>query len=316
MYPLECDLEEYLNAAACERQQKNETLVLSEFPNIKTIHERVFYGMLSWTLPNRKERWIHSTALINRGNGYQTGSEVARDYLDWKFPKKLRACSAQAQSLRFPRSAPLYVRPSVLEFGSYVDITATYLSFMDIIGWNVDYFPGNWLVKGSPPSDFPLREVKVARNSLVSTGLPTPMRIWTGERFVDKHRRNTHLNLGLWSCIMDVLHAIAGFALRLGAVYVHTDGYILQAWDAQELIEYIAQFGLVASIKASGLSIVNGVGNYKVGERQTKHYGTPFVLTGGIDSVRKIDDARFISKFNMIVRERLRSSGHYYHHLR
>lgn len=302
------DLEQWLALSAKMRQDKYNTIVKPDFPDIHTIEELVYYGNLSWTLSQRKERWIRASAYINRGNGAQTGSEIARDYLDWKYPRKLRACGAQADSLRSNRFAPLYVRPEILEFAAYVDISATYWSFMALVGWDVDYFPGHWLRAGNPPSDFPLPDVKVARNSLVSAGLPTPMRIWTGKHFINKHRPNIHLNMGLWACIMDVLHAIATKALALGACYVHTDGYILPFYEAAELIGYISQYRLKATIKAFGLAIVNGVGNYRVGDKVTKYFGTPGVLTGGLNSVMRVNDERFIAKFQKIDNRRGKST--------
>lgn len=290
-------LDEYLARRAADRQAKYKTVLVETFPDVTSLSEMVYLGVLSWTLPVRAERWLKPGAVVNIGNGLQTAGEIARDYLDFKHPNKLRATGAQARALNLHRSAPLYCEPSVIEFASYVDLKSAFWSIMNIVGWNVDYFPGRWLVKGDTPHDFPLSTHKVARNALVSCGLPTPMRMWTGKKFARQYRRNPHINMGLWSCIMDTLHSIAGHALRLGSCYVHTDGYILPGWDANDLQARIAEFGLTSSIKASGLGVVLGMGNWRVGDKSTKFYGRETSVMGEVEHVYATHYDKLQSKF-------------------
>lgn len=278
-------LEEFLQARAVSRQERNKTTIVDFFPDYHDLRERIYIGVLSWTLLDRRERWLRPSAVVNIGYGLQTGAEIARDYLDWKYPAKLRATAHQRDLIKMHRAAPLYVQPAVLENGAYVDLKSAYWSVMSLVGWDVDYFPSKWIGQGTIPNDFPLADHKVARNSLVSCGLPTPVRLWTGYQLVKQYRRNWHINMGLWALIMDVLHAVASIARKYGAVYVHTDGYILQSWDAPALIEEIEAFGLHASIKASGVSSVIGMGNYMVGSKMTKAYGHTSSVMGGVDTI-------------------------------
>lgn len=283
-------LYEHMQLAAQERQEKYAYKIIDYFPPLTEFpNERIYLGVNSWTLPDRGERWLKPGAYYVTDFGIQTAGEIARDYLDWKFPRRLRAVREQKASLNLPRSAPLYCSPAVLEAACYVDLKGAFWSIMSLVGWNVDYYPNHWLVRGTPPNDFPYPEIKPARNALVSCGLPTPLRMWTGKKVARQFRTNLHINMGLWACIMDVLHALASVARQLEAVYIHTDGYILPQWHAETLIEFCQSFGLTASIKARGVGAVIGMGNWKVGDHSTKNYGKAYALMGTVDYIYQTD---------------------------
>lgn len=278
------ELLDYMRQAALERQEKNKTKIVDYFPPFTDFpNERIYLGVNSWTLPDRKERWLKPGGYFVTENGIQTAGEIARDYLDFKFPKRLRATRAQKDLLNIHRSAPLYVEPTIIEDAAYVDLKSAFWSIMCLVGWNVDYYPSKWAVRGVIPNDFPYPDIKPARNSLVSCGLPTPLRMWTGKKVTRRFATNLHINMGLWAFIMDTLHAIACRARELEACYVHTDGYILPANQAENLIYSIEQYGLHASIKARGMGTIIGMGNWKVGQNQTKNYMSSFALMGGVD---------------------------------
>lgn len=284
------DLLLYMATVAAERQLKHKTMIVDFFPPLEKFpDERIYLGVMSWTLPDRHERWIKPSAVINIGNGLQTAGEIARDYLDFKFPNRLRATGAQAALLKMHRSAPLYCEPSVLEDATYVDLKSAFWSIMMLLGWNVDYYPSKWIVKGKAPDDYPLSEHKQARNSLVTCGLSTPLRMWTGKKVTRQFARNNHINMGLWAIIMDTLHAIAAYARQLDAVYIHTDGYILPSEKAKDLLTIIREFGLYASVKASGISTVIGMGNWKVGNKATKFYGRHTSYHGGVEHIYQVN---------------------------
>lgn len=304
-------LDEYLSMRASERQSKYKTILVDNFPPLNRMNERIYWGVLSWTLPARKERWIKPGAMVNVGHGIQTGSEVARDYLDYYHPARLRATGRQAQAITMHRSAPIYCTPTVKDEMSYVDVSSAFWSIMSIVGWDVDYFPGKWIVKGRPPLDFPLADHKVARTSLVMCGLPTPMRVWTGEKMVSQRRNNPHINLGLWSIIMDTLHALGAQAVRLGAIYVHTDGYILPRESEGEMMEIIRSYQLECKVKARGLAVVLGMGNWRIGERKTKMYGLARSHYGQVNEIYRVNGERIRAKLTKIsVNERKRMTSH------
>jgi len=282
------ELSDYMRSAALERQEKTLTKVVDFFPPFTTMNERIYLGVNSWSLPDRHERWVRPGGYYVTENGIQTAGEIARDYLDFKFPKRLRATRAQKDALNIHRSAPLYVEPTILEDAAYVDLKSAFWSIMQLVGWNVDYHPSKWILRGTIPHDFPYPDNKAARNSLVSCGLPTPLRMWTGKKVTRRFATNIHINMGLWALIMDTLHAIASHARELDACYVHTDGYILPRWNAEDLIDKIASYGLHASIKARGVGTIIGMGNWKVGDNITKNYMKQWSLMGGVDYIYQV----------------------------
>lgn len=280
----ESDLDVFMREAAEARQLKYHTKIVDNFPPLVEFpNERIYLGVNSWTLPDRGERWLKPGGYYITKNGIQTAGEVARDYLDFKFPKRLRATRAQKNALNIHRSAPLFVEPTILADAAYVDLKSAFWSIMRLVGWNVDYYPSMWLVRGIPPNDFPYPDIKPARNSLVSCGLPTPLRMWTGKKVTRRFSTNIHINMGIWALIMDTLHAIASHARELEACYVHTDGYILPRKNADALLVKIQSYGLYAGVKASGVGTIIGMGNWKVGEHMTMNYGRSYALMGGVD---------------------------------
>lgn len=249
--------------------------VFARMPDIHLIQEPVWVGIFSWSLQKTKARWLKGNTLVNMGFGVQTPTDVVRDYLAWKHPKKLKACGSQARAITAHRSTPLYLKPGVLTDGVYVDIKSAYFSLVNLVGWDVDYFPGKWVVPGQPCYDFPLandtrRIGKAARACLVSIGLSHTATKWSGSEFYAVKTQNRLRNYGLWSIAQDILHAIAEKAVALGAIYAHTDGYILPNGAADLLQEYISDWGLGSGRKGQGPTMVLGFGNFICGEFKTK----------------------------------------------
>jgi hypothetical protein len=291
------DLGTYLEMTALARQARYATIVQDQFGDFTVHKERITLGQLSWTFQASKIRWLRKSGVVNLGYGWQTAGEVARDYLDWKYPERLHATGRQAELLKAHKSAPIFCRPTVGEGYSYVDLKSAFWSIMCLAGWDVDYFPDKWLVRGTPPKDFPLPNHKVARNCLASSGLPSPVRIWTGKKVVKQYRYNLHLNLGLWSVIMDTLHIIAEYALRCGAVYVHTDGYIVPDAKVEQMIDFVSGLHLRASVKHSGFLILFGMGDWQIGAKKTKFFGRGH-HTMMVHSVRHVPDGLIRRKFD------------------
>lgn len=263
-------LSEFLENSARERQIENEHILKTDFGNIRDITEPVSWGVFSWTLRRSKLRWIRKGTALNIGYGFQTPGDIVRDYLDYYHPARLHATGSQAKLITEHKTTPLYLRPSIVADATYIDISAAYWSILKVTGWNVDYFPGRWLIPGRIPADFPLPNHKVARAILVSAGLSSRTVLWTGSEFKHVKTRNTHVNFGLWTVVQDILHSIAVYAVGLGAVYVHTDGYILPTKHAHELSSYIREWGLDAGIKGQGSACIWGFGNFWVGEKRSK----------------------------------------------
>lgn len=249
-------------------------------PDVRTFTERAFVGTFSTTTTRSKRRYLLQDTLIKSLTDWgQTPSELARDYLDIAYPRKLRATGEQCEAFSKPRSMPLYYAPYVTNDGVYVDVRSAFWSIMSVVGWDVDYMPGKYLSPGRAPYDFPLPNHKVARNCLVSAGLDNSVTVWTGNKFEETKPFNVHKNLGLWSCIADILHMIAVYAVKVcKARYVNTDGYIVPGFHAGDLIQYIQSIGLPYAIKDAGATMVTGVGSYRVGDTQTHNFSPEYSM--------------------------------------
>lgn len=263
-------LTEWLEEQASERRKSYQPIVVSAFPDMRDFNERVIWGTFSWSLTKSKIRLIRRSTAVSCGHGLQTPGDVVRDYLDYYHPRRLRASAEQARLLDEHVSTPLFLRPTVAGDYTYVDIKAAYWSILQLVGWDVDYFPERWIGQGRIPHDFPLPDSKVSRACLVSMALPSTSLEWTGTAYRRRRTKNVHINRGLWRVVQDILHSIARAAVALDAVYVHTDGYILPTKNADTLREEIWSWGLPSSIKGQGFCLVLGFGNFKVGDRQSK----------------------------------------------
>jgi hypothetical protein len=280
---------QWMEGAYLKREEICPSSLVDCFPDIYEIQARISWGVFSWRWLSRpRHRLIRkATTVWVRDNQPQTPSEVARDYLDYHFPKKLRATAAQARIITRPRSAPLFVRPCIIPDAAYVDIRATYFSFLNLVGWDIDYFPSRWLIPGYPPTDFPLPDHKIARNCLISLALPSSFVEWNGREFIRRATRNLHLNMGLISALYDALHSIAAFARDdCEAAYAHTDGYIIDAKHMDRLISHIAEWGFEARVKYAGFAYIFGMGNWKIGEKSTMGFRPH--IGQGLDKIEDI----------------------------
>jgi hypothetical protein len=266
MTPREEELHDYIQA----KRDKCPDLIPDDFPPIETFDAKVFVGGFSWTATVPRLRIVPHASVLRWSNLVTTPPEFARAYLDICYPRRLRASSGQAERITSPRHAPLYVAPTVISHATLIDLSAAYWQIMSVIGWDVDYYPGRYLSPGRAPHDFPLYGDKVTRNCLVTAGLDNPVTVWTGHKFIEEKLGNRHKNMGLWAAIHDILHAVALDALKCGAVYVNTDGYIVPSDRAELLMEVLRlRWGLTARYKAWGPAIVTGVGSYMIDGKKT-----------------------------------------------
>lgn len=249
-----------------ERFEGTDVSLVTEFPNLLNLKTFTLIGGLSWSSRLVKKRWIHRNHALNIGAGWCTPSDVARDYLDIKYgAQKRRVTSAQYKIIKRHVSPPLYASPVYLPDATYVDIQSAYWSVLKAVGWDVEYHPGKFLGVGSSVSDFPFPEMKLARNCLVSAALPSTISAWTGENLIQMKMRNRHVNLVLWRLCMDVLNGFAIEMIRAGAVYVHTDGFIMPTPLLFLADEIAHEWNLPLRIKDRGVCEVKNVGYYVFG---------------------------------------------------
>jgi hypothetical protein len=253
-----------------ERHEKQSIEIVDKFPLLNTVSDNVILGSFSWYWMQAKQKHIMRPYAMQFGNVTTTPSELARTYLELKYPRQ-RATSEQIKYFKVHTSAPLYALPHTYEEGVYIDIRSAYWQILQIVGWDADYNPARWLGKGVPMDDFAYADIKLSRNCLVTAGLPSDATFWKGEKQVFE-RLSTHnrvANLGIWTLVNDILHGVAWDAIRSGAIYVHTDGYICAASRTDAVISAIREWGLEARIKKHGYTKVFGVGSYTFGNTET-----------------------------------------------
>ncbi len=263
-------LTSFLADKAQERFEKYDVKEIEVWPLLTEVDTLAYLGAFSWTLPYARERLIYKPTAIYPFGVPQTPGEVVRDYLDWKYPKRLRCTTAQYHEITAHRSYPRMAKRGFYDDAVYLDLKSAYWSIISAVGWNVDYFPGRWLGVSSDVWDFPLQSNKPARSALVTAGLSSPVRVWEKQTLRWKAAANEHINYGLWALVQDVLHGVASDMLDLGALYVHTDGYILPANQIVTAVDLIHEWGFNCSVKASGPTRIYGIGVYKCGAKHTK----------------------------------------------
>lgn len=258
------------------REEKNKAfdieLISNWFPltDLKTL---TVLGSFAWTSKAAGKKWILRPHAHHTGWGWCSPADIARDYISVKYKdRRMRITTEQYRScVELKRSPPLVAVPQVLPHAFYIDLTSAYWSILRVVGWDVDYNPDRWLMVQSDVDDFPYPHIKLARNSLVSSGIATDIRIWTGEKLVFKKTFNHFINNVLWACVQDVLNCIARDVLPFAA-YINTDGYIVRAEYKDIVMDAIARWGLPCSIKYEGRAEIYNVGEYNI---EGKNYVEP-----------------------------------------
>lgn len=254
------------------------TDIVSAFPPLQLFgRDGVWVGTHSRTVPSKKWRLFHAASILAEGAAQATPPQLTRAYLDIRFPKQLRAKKSQLDFWKPRRSQPMYT-----EVGKYnremvyLDLKSAYWSIVKVIGWDVDYLPG-MLVRRKGCDDFPFAANRLARNSLVSMGLPSHGFLYKDGRMIAVPHA-WKVNIGLWTAVQDILHGIADEMIkRAGAVYVNTDGYIIPAENEAIGREIGAEWGLAMGEKNRGRATIYGVGAYSIGGKiceRTRRFST------------------------------------------
>lgn len=263
------------------RLKKSEGQILylvDRFPPLDELKAMTFLGSFSWTSQATKERWLLKRHAYNLGAGWISPSDIARDYIEAKYGKNQLRCNSRQwrEVVRKRKHQPLFAIPCTLENGYYLDLKSAYWQILMIGGWDVDYMPGRYLSPRSDVSDFPASKIKLARNCLVSMGLPSGVNTWIpDEGFQRKSSKKASANLVLWGFVQDVLHGFASDMVnQCGAIYVNTDGYIVPADRMPDAENVSREWGLTVTLKHSGLTTVRGAGDYSIGERESARIRT------------------------------------------
>lgn len=254
---------------AAERHERYHVSVVPFLPAASQLQQDVPAILGVYSVTQAPNRWLSQPDTVDLCGLKQSPTEVSRDYLSFRFPRKLKRKLTQIEACQ-PVPAPRLAMPGRYFDMVYVDIRAAYWSLVYGLGWDVDYWPQKWLARGESHEDFPLPGNRPARNYLVSISIADGLVLYLGGKLI-KQQGNRFINWPLYRLVHDVLNALALEAARLGAVYVNTDGYILPARRAESLMSSVGEWGLAARVKEEGPAIVRGVGNYDIGTHKSRH---------------------------------------------
>lgn len=228
--------------------------------------ETLILGVFSRSNMSQRHKWLHTKKAIHMDYGILSPAEMARIYLDVKYPnRKPRMTTRQYKEFwGRRRSPPLAVKPCKIDNAMYIDIKSAYWSITEIVGWDVDYSPSRFLGVQSSNNDFPYPDIKLARNSMVSVGLPGSVQIWHNQKVSVHKKGNRYINMVLWSLVQDVLNGVALDMIEAGAIYAHTDGFIIPSNRFDAATSAIEAWGLDWSVKGQGRAEVRSVGEYVI----------------------------------------------------
>lgn len=254
--------------------------LVDKFPLVTTLRERVYLGSFAWTLTKSRKKLMMIAHARQLGARHVTPAEIARAYLRLKYSKRTKRMTGMQASefVDYRSQPPLYCTPCSITDALYIDIKSAYWSIVQTVGWDVEYMPERWLGVGDTVSDFPFADDKLARNCLVSCGLPSNMSVWTGTKLTIQKGWNDFINLMLWGLVCDVLNGVARDVVQAGAVYCYTDGYIVPANRANDVFDVLESWGLPFGVKHSGRCVVQAPASYSFPDYQTRQFGVSRVI--------------------------------------
>lgn len=249
-------------------------ILVEYFPPITDMEIALYLGNFAWTGAYEKVQYIIRSHAIDVGGYWVTPPKLAREYIMWKLPNWRGRVTGEQKRIVIDqkRHAPLYAQSGVYQNMVHVDLRSAYWQIVRSVGIDLDYYPEKWLRRGIDVSDFPMPENRIARSSLVSVGIPTRGVMWDGSKLLSVPPMGKYVNLMLYHFVMDVLNGIAADMLSIGAVYVHTDGYVIPQCHEQLAFEIADSWGLELRAKARGNAHIVHVGKYSVGDVATRNY--------------------------------------------
>ncbi|WP_322510714.1 hypothetical protein [Chloroflexus sp.] len=261
----------------------------------------VILGACSAVVVFQNIRLVDRPALIHVNGVSETATSLARDYLRVKFGSgRSDGHHVPLEIRRSPEPfAPFFCPRAVASDQMvYIDLKSAYWTIVRRVGWLCVYRPGRYLGKDGSVADFPWPNHRLARNTLVTASAPGVRRILEGKKVKEEKFHNPLLNFPLLHVVSDVLHAVAADMIRLGAVHVHTDGYIFtsveQAREAMRFLE--AEWALRASVRLAGPGIVKAPGAWKIGVETTDTFHVVSVYSEGVSNVREVRDIPWLRR--------------------
>lgn len=285
-----------MNAIRREKLEDMTVYIVDNFPPLESLTAMTYLGSFAWTSNASKQKWIKRKFAHNIGAGWVTPADIARDYLAVKFGGKHQRCNSRQwrEVVNIKKHQPLYAEPCSLTKAYYIDMKSAYWQLLMLGGWDVEYSPKRFLSPRSDVYDFPCPEIKLARNSLVSMGLPSGANIWIPQKgFEQKKPYKPTVNLILWRFVQDCLHGVAfDMVGKAGAVYANTDGYIIPSDRLKDADRVSEDWGLSFTIRDEGKATVRSAGDYDIGGRMSRRLKTvprrhEYIVPVEIDWLRK-----------------------------
>lgn len=225
-------------------------------------------------VPSTKVKYISQTSCQYwegiDGRGYlMTPGEIARTELQREFGKpKIWLDRNYQEKLDFP--VPQYWDGEPYEGKLwYVDLNSAYHQLYQYLTLDCLWPRAAGVLRLKPVADR-VAGNKLARNAIVGVSRARLIFMMTPEGSKRLYFNNPYLSPPLWRTIQSILHEIAETAIRTGARYVATDGYLFDnPIDFTDFTEYLNDHTL--SYKTSeGKGYIRGFADYKVGKKETK----------------------------------------------
>jgi len=199
--------------------------------------------------------------------------EAARVEMNRAFPELERVGWNGPHVCLFDMRVPLHYEGAQRGEYAYIDLKAAYWQIYRRLWLDVAYPCGLY---GKYPLDVvaeQLKDWKAARNALIGLVRSRSVVGVRGTRRFTLSTKNKFLSPCLWATVMSILHWIAHEALKHGAVYINTDGYIFPSqtlWHIDGFMEFLIDHEINFEIRTTGEGEIVSWNNYQIGQFRTK----------------------------------------------
>lgn len=225
--------------------------------------KRAILGSFSLTTPT--ERYILNEFAINHNGETETpGHHFSQALKEVRFRKR----SIIGHNLSYPYKAI----PGAVPYAFYLDISSAYAQIADVFGLEVTFTEGRYIAYGDTLVPEICHREKICRALLVSgTGKLSHYTEWKNETLNNRQFYNRNYAPYLRYAIIATLHAVQSQLDRY-TIYAHTDGFICPSWHIKKACKLLDQYGFHYRIKAEGITRINGVGSYSIGNISTRNH--------------------------------------------
>lgn len=203
-----------------------------------------------------------------------TPGEAARCEMNRAFPN-LKRVGWKGPSIKlFDKKPPMVFSGPIDETDMiYIDLKSAYWQIYQQLWLDVAYPRGIY-------GKYPLFGValrlggwKAARNAVIGICRSRELVGYRGHQRVKMQSRNKYLSPGLWATVQDILHWVAQTALKFGATYINTDGYLFDNMDgADSFMMWLADEEFIFEVRSRGAGEIRAWNNYRVGNKSTQPY--------------------------------------------